>query len=209
MARQPVTGRTRDLVIFLDRRIFWLAKHWLLVANLAMALYVGLPILAPVLMAAGLTAPGQAIYTAYKLACHQMPSRSFFLFGEKGLVSAPMAGVVPDGLSAFIGSVELGFKVAFCQRDVAIWGAILVGGLLFALVRGRLRPLSWKVYALLLLPMAVDGTTQLLGFRESNWWLRTVTGALFGGASVWLAYPYLEEGFADIRREVNDKLHLE
>ncbi len=209
MARQPVTGRTRDLVIFLDKRIFWLAKHWLLLANVAVAVYLGLPILAPVLMAAGFTAPAQAIYTAYKVACHQMPSRSYFLFGQGSLISAPPAGVVPGGLSSFIGNAELGFKVAFCHRDVAIYGAILAGGLLFALVRDRLKPLSWKVYVLLLLPMAVDGTTQLFGLRESNWWLRTITGVLFGGASVWLAYPYLEEGFADIRQEINDKLHLE
>jgi uncharacterized membrane protein len=57
--------------------------------------------------------------------------------------------------------------------------------------------------------MAIDGITQLFGLRESNWQLRTITGALFGLASVWLAYPYLEEGMRDIRDTVNEKLHLE
>ncbi len=27
----------------------------------------------------------------------------------------------------------------------------------------------------------------MIGLRTCNWWLRTLTGALFGGASVWLA----------------------
>jgi len=30
-----------------------------------------------------------------------------------------------------------------------------------------------------------------------NWLMRTLTGALFAGACVWFAYPYLERSFAD------------
>jgi uncharacterized membrane protein len=71
-------------------------------------------------------------------------------------------------------------------------------GLLYGLVRYRLRPLPFKIYVLFLIPIAVDGLTQLVGWRESNWWLRTLTGALFGFASVWLAYPYVEEAMQDV-----------
>ena len=38
-----VTGRTRDLVIGLDRAILSLARHWLLFLNLVIFIYVGLP----------------------------------------------------------------------------------------------------------------------------------------------------------------------
>ncbi len=40
--------------------------------------------------------------------------------------------------------------------------------------------------------MAVDGFTQLVGWRESTVELRTLTGALFGAASVWLIYPRVD-----------------
>jgi uncharacterized membrane protein len=41
--------------------------------------------------------------------------------------------------------------------------------------------------------MAVDGLTQLAGLRESNWALRTLTGALFGLGTLWFVYPYLAD----------------
>jgi uncharacterized membrane protein len=43
----------------------------------------------------------------------------------------------------------------------------------------------------------VDGLTQLFGWRESNYLLRTATGALFGLASTWLAYPNIQDAMAD------------
>ncbi|HXF63990.1 MAG TPA: DUF2085 domain-containing protein, partial [Caldilineaceae bacterium] len=64
--------------------------------------------------------------------------------------------------------------------------------------RRRIRAPSLKVYLLFLIPIAVDGLTQLVGLRESNWWLRTLTGAIFGAASVWLAYPYIEDAMRDV-----------
>ena len=52
------------------------------------------------------------------------------------------------------------------------------------------------------LTVEVSGT----GIGSLNWLLRTLTGALFGLASVWLAYPLLETGLADIRRQVATRL---
>ena len=43
--------------LIIDRIFHTLARRWLLFLNLAVALYVGLPMLAPVLMNAGLTGP--------------------------------------------------------------------------------------------------------------------------------------------------------
>jgi hypothetical protein len=60
--RAMATDRTRDLVVLVDRLILALARHWLLVVNLFLGLYIGLAVLAPVLMAVGFTGPGQAIY---------------------------------------------------------------------------------------------------------------------------------------------------
>ena len=40
-----------------------------------------------------------------------------------------------------------------------------------------------------------------------NWLLRTVTGTLFGLATIWFVFPYLDEGFHDVRRKLEPKLH--
>ncbi|HSJ59189.1 MAG TPA: hypothetical protein VLC95_18530, partial [Anaerolineae bacterium] len=85
--RQPVTGRTRDFVLFADRAIWRLAVHWLFLVNLFWGLYVGLPFLAPVLMNAGLETPAKLIYLLYRPACHQRPERSYFLGGPQATYS--------------------------------------------------------------------------------------------------------------------------
>ena len=56
------------------------------------------------------------------------------------------------------------------------------------------------LFALFVLPAAVDGFTQLFGLRESTWYLRLITGALFGTGLVWLAYPFVEEAMNDVAR---------
>ncbi len=188
-----------------DGAVMGIARHWLALFNSLVALYLILPFLAPLLAKSGLTLPASLIYSAYSATCHQLPERSYFLFGEQplySLTSLEKSGLDPvQGLferRAYRGNEDTGYKVAICQRDVAIYGSVVAAGLLFGLLRGRFHSISLKIYVLLLFPMALDGLSQLFGLRESNWWLRTVTGALFGGASVWLAYPYIEAAMRDV-----------
>jgi uncharacterized membrane protein len=213
-SKQPVTGRTRDVVVFADKTIFQLAKHWLALANIFWGLYVGLPLLAPVLMDAGVELPAKAIYLVYRPLCHQRPDRSYFYGGEQVVYSKEEladAGVNVGLFSRDIGNEQVGWKVAFCERDVAIYFAIFVTGLFYAVLRKRFRGWRMKLryFALFLVPMAVDGLSQLVGLHESNWILRTITGGIFGVGAVLFAYPYADEGFADVRRTINSKLHLE
>lgn len=210
----PVTGRTRDLVIFADKAIFKLAKHWLALANLIWGLYVGLPLLAPVLMDAGWVFPARVIYTVYRPACHQRPERSYFIGGPQFFYSEEeleAAGVDLNPFAREIGNEQVGWKVAFCERDVAIYGAIFLAGLAYALVRDRLKGwrMRFRTFVLFLIPMGIDGVLQLFGLHESTWLLRTITGAIFGIGAAFFAYPYVDEGFADVRKSINSKLHLE
>jgi uncharacterized membrane protein len=217
MAEVTNLERIERLTVFLDKLVFWLAKHWLLLVNLVLAVYGGLPLLAPILMGLGYTWPAGIIYAFYKPQCHQLPQRSFFLLGPQLAYSLEtlQALLGPEMLAddslarAFIGNAALGYKVAYCQRDTATYGSMLLAGMVFSLVRHRLKPLPFAFYLILLAPWAVDGLAQFLGFYESTWQLRTITGSLFGMATVWFAYPYLEAGTSDLLRTISQKPHLE
>lgn len=201
----PPSGSDRAAAIG-DRMVLGIARHWVAFFGLALALYVGLPFLAPVLMQVGLPGPARVLYLIYSPACHQLPDRSYFLFGEQPvytLEELESANVLPgSGLlerRRFIGDETLGWKVALCERDVAIYAMMLVMGLIFAALKRRIAKIPVWVFVVFVIPIAVDGLSQLAGLRTSNWWLRSVTGALFGAGLVWLAYPHLDEAMHDIR----------
>jgi uncharacterized membrane protein len=180
-------------------------------------------------MKAGLEVPANVIYRIYRPLCHQLGFRSWFLFGEQAYYPLEHSGL--DVLSYedvtandtwdwrqaqdFTGNERLGYKVALCQRDVAIYGGILLAGLAFGLVRSRLRPIPiWIWFIFGIVPIAIDGGSQLLTslpildlpVRESVPALRTLTGALFGVLNTWLAYPYVEETMQETRTLVLSKL---
>jgi uncharacterized membrane protein len=118
-------------------------------------------------------------------------------------------GVDPNDLlnvRSFIGNAATGFKVALCERDIAMYAGILLAGLAYAVLRPHLKPLHWMLWlALGVAPIGLDGGTQLISqlpfgllpFRESSALLRAVTGALFGVMSVWFAYPNVQESMDD------------
>jgi hypothetical protein len=79
--------------------------------------------------------------------------------------------------------------------------------------RWDIQPLPWWGYILLgLVPMGLDGGYQFLSYAlplvfpgislepyETTPLMRLITGTLFGGATVWLAYPYVQESMEDVR----------
>ncbi len=156
----------------------WGLRHWLLFANGLVLLYGGLPWLSALARAAGYQRLGQVLFLIYTPLCHQRPELSFFL---------------------------LGYQVAFCHREAAMYTTLFVLGVAFGLLRRRIAP--WPLWAggLLLLPMLLDGGTHLiddalgLGLRGGgdmigtpNFWLRMITGVLFALAVMLTIYPRLE-----------------
>jgi len=239
------------LSLRIDRTVYWFTRHWLAIINAVVAVYVGLPLLAPVMMQTGATGPARLIYLAYSPFCHQMASRSFFLFGDQyayprdlaGTSLAPFeaymseipafAGVSPEleewvsfllPARSFVGNQQMGYKTALCERDMAIYGFVLIGGLVYGLIRRRHKVKPLPVWAFLVFglgPIALDGFSQLLSqygvaleplsflnaifpLRESSPFLRTLTGAMLGFSFVWLAYPHV-----DISMKESEKSHLE
>ncbi len=217
-----------------DRLYVWIAKHYLAILNAAIFLYVGLPFLAPTLMKLDLTAPARVLYTIYSPLCHQFAFRSFFLFGEQPYYPLREAGLTgiktfdqisgkadlanPYSVSRlfarqYIGDATIGYKVAICERDVAIYGSILLFGLIYVLIKRRLPALPWMVWILIGLgPIGLDGFSQLfsqmnwawlaqyLPYRESTPFLRVLTGGLFGFMTAWFAYPNIEESMRETRQ---------
>lgn len=117
----------------------------------------------------------------------------------------------------FLGNEQMGFKMAICARDISIYGALFLGGLIYCYpaVRKRLRPCPIYLYAILGLgPIGIDGFSQLLGYPPFNFWtpretlpiFRVITGGIFGIMSAWLAFPYINISMQDTRQKVESKL---
>jgi uncharacterized membrane protein len=216
-----------------DRFTYWLSSHYLAILNLIVLVYLALPVLAPVLMKAGLEGPARIIYRGYGFVCHQLAFRSFFLFGEQLIYPREAAGLggylslqqatglneasVAEALlasSKFVGNDLVGYKIALCQRDMAIYGSILLFGIIFALTGRKLKPLPWYIWVLVgIVPIGLDGLSQLLSqppfsfwaFRESTPFFRIVTGFLFGFTTAWFGYPLVEQAMADSRQLLASK----
>jgi|GEM_PF-3451866 len=101
------------------------------------------------------------IYSFFSLFCHQLPWRSLFY----------------DGVQ---------FPV--CARCTSIYIATALGLIFFRLKGYGAREfhMNWLLLVLLFVPTGLDGTTQLLGWRESTNDLRLITGIPYG-----LGYAYL------------------
>jgi uncharacterized membrane protein len=175
------------------RVTYLLSRHWLLVFSAVYGLFVFLPFLAPVFMRIGWDAPGRAIYFIYTFFCHQLPQRSFFLFGPRGMYDLPAIRAAwentlnPLVLRQFIGNPAMGWKVAWSDRMVWMYTSILVFGWLWYPLRRRVKALPLWGLVLLTLPLLTDGGTHMLsdfsgigqGFRDSNAWLAALTGDSF------------------------------
>lgn len=176
-----------------DQFVLWLSRHWVFVVSLFLGLYVLAPFLAPAFMAAGLPVPGKVIYWLYSFLCHQLPERSYFLFGANISYSIPEIQAVwrdTDNIAIlrqFVGNTQMGWKVAWSDRMVSMFTSLWLFGIFWGVSKKRIKALPWWGFILLLLPMAVDGTTHLIsdlagigqGFRNSNTWLAILTNNTF------------------------------
>ena len=170
-----------------------LLRHWVAAISIMLGIYTFLPFLAPVLMHIGWSGGGRVIYFIYSWFCHQLPERSFFLFGSHFTYSLKEIQVAwsqttnPAILRQFIGNPDMGWKVAWSDRMVSMFVSLWIFGLLAWPFRSRLKQLPWWGLLLFLLPMAVDGTSHLFsdlagigqGFRDTNQWLAMITGHVF------------------------------
>lgn len=144
----------------------WLLDHWLGIVNVALGFLLANAFLTPILAYWGIEPLASTMFRSYHAICDQIPSHSFFI---------------------------LGHQIALCSRNLALYGSIWLGSVFFRFARDKVRPLNWRWLLCFLLPMALDGGTQLFGWRESNVYLRLITGMLFGFGICWFALPFVQD----------------
>lgn len=193
-----VTGWQRTIVLGLQRAIYWLAGYWHGLFLSAFVLFLTLGFLAPALMAEGQTRAATAVYRFLAPHNHQLPERSYFLFGPDTAVASyeleelTAVGVDPTTREQFTGNAQLGYKTALNHRMIAIFVGLIVGVFVWGASRGRLQ-LSLLAFLLFLLPLLVDGYSHLFseqgsGFRQHNDWFMIqpawATAVFYSGTAV-------------------------
>lgn len=159
-------------------KLAWALARWPEVwVLLGPAMYLIGAIAPPLLSRQGEQGAARVVFEVYRSFCHQLPHRTLFVFGE------PMA---------------------VCARCAALAGGIVFGALLLGRIWSwvpRARGFRFPFWAIGLaaLPMAIDGFSQLFGFRESTNTLRVLTGLLLGGATAAWAVPILYEALREQR----------
>ena len=207
----------------LNRGVYWLAQHWVGFFNGLILLYAGGALLAPVFFKIGMPALGHALHAFYGPFCHQYPFRSWFLFGPQA--ARPLQEAIPvqamNQLGSVVGNPDIGYKTAFCQRDIAIYGMMWLAGVIYKPLSKKIKtpPLPfWLFFLFGIMPMMLDGGIQWISYAiwqfipgvleqpfETIPLMRTLTGALFGLGVIAVIYPYMDEYFEEVRTTLEAK----
>jgi uncharacterized membrane protein len=174
-----ITHRDEDrLGLFLARnaeklglRVYlFVSKHWLGIINFHLLLFILGSISAPYLSYLGEGGIAKYIYGFYGISCHQIPSRSFFIFNH-----SPAHGGGSFG------------QIAICARCFSFYAFLLIFGLWLSLK--NVRPLNRKTAFFLALPIMADVLLQALGIKESTNLLRVTTALLLSLSISFYIYP--------------------
>jgi uncharacterized membrane protein len=144
----------------------FLIDHWATMITYALGILVFAALSVPFLSYFGLDGISKQIFFALHMVCAQIPSHSFYIFGH---------------------------QLGMCARNFSIYASMFIGSLIFVLSKNRIPGIPWWLWILMILPMALDGTTQMFGLRESTWELRVLSGTLFGLGNVWFALPLIQK----------------
>lgn len=217
-----------------DHFSYFFSKYYTIIISVFMFLYILVPFVAPILAHGGYYQAANGIYKVYRIICHQLAFRSYFLYGEQSYYPRELAGIEKaisydditnheeidlEFASSFIGNEELGYKVAICQRDIAIYGSLALFGIIFHVTGKKIKNIKWYWWFLFgLIPIGIDGLSQIpslstgwpswVPIRESTPILRVITGSLFGFFTAWYIYPLMEESVVDTRITLYRKKQL-
>ncbi len=151
--------KTDKLIIIL------LALWWVLVIGAPFLAYLESPV-------------SGILYYFFSINCHQIPERSFFLFGK---------------------------QLPICIRCTAIQLSFTMSALIYIFsVEKREIPSKWyMIFALI--PVALDGLTQMAGIRNSSVLMRIITGSIVGAVFAWYFVPGIGLFFTEVKKFINKK----
>ena len=220
---KTITPRNRKAAVDANRAVFWLSKHWLALFNVLVGLFVGGALIAPILIHLGVTRIANLLYAFYDPFCHQYTFRSWFLYGDAFAypLTEPISIIQMAEQTHVIGDPQVGYKMALCQRDMAIYSFMLLSGILFGLLRRKKKipPLPlWLYFVFGIMPMMLDGGVQWLSYFvwvifpaflsqpfETIPLMRVLTGGLFGLGVIAVTYPQIDEYFQEINQTLKEK----
>lgn len=148
----------------------FLVEYWAHIITIVLGLLVLIALAIPFLSYFGLDDIAKPLFFILHYVCAQIPSHSFYLFGH---------------------------QFGLCARNLAIYMSMFLGSLIFVFTKKRLPGIPWWFWVLMLVPMAWDGLTQMVGWRESSWVLRVITGSLFGLGNIWFALPMMQKSLQE------------
>ncbi|MCX6773023.1 MAG: DUF2085 domain-containing protein [Candidatus Micrarchaeota archaeon] len=141
----------------------------------------------------------EPLYAAFGPTCHQLTSRSLCLFVSKSDGSYSIGDCLPSDKLQFTKENTLnyadrtGYKFPVCARDIGIYFAMLLGMMILPFIQ-KIESEDWPNKWILVaaaVPIAIDGTTQLFGLRESDNALRLWTGFIIGVVLPFYLQPIL------------------
>jgi len=176
---------------------------------LLVSVYLFFAFLAPFAYLNGFENLGGAIHKVYSRFCHQRVERSLFIFGEKPFYTleelkrnnylpktpdSQYSDIWPEYYGhEYVGNDEIGYKVAICIRDVALYGGLAFGGFFFSFIKRYVcKRCGISIYLLIVLisPMVIDGlfgsVVELLRIESisavyiDSIVKRIITGSMFG-----------------------------
>ncbi len=138
--------------------VFWA------VSATVVTLLVMLIVVAPLAAASGYHELARGIYGAFRVLCHQLPERSYFIDGH---------------------------KLAVCSRCTGIYAGFVLVLLLYPLIRSlrttAVPARKWLVLATI--PTLIDFSLTFFGIWENTHTSRLLTGLLLGGVAVFYVMP--------------------
>ena len=146
---------------------FGAAAVWAISAAIAIAILAAI-VGAPLIQSSGHPAFAFKIYRAFSFVCHQIPDRSFHLYGN---------------------------KFAVCSRCTGIYAGIGLATLAYPLTRSLKRTDAPRLIWLFLAaaPLAIDWSLGYFSIWENNHVSRFATGFLLGAAAIFYILPGLIE----------------
>jgi len=131
---------------------------------IALCLWCSLIIATPLVAKSGHRFGSGLLYLFFSKICHQIPDRSFFIFGK---------------------------QLAVCSRCTGIYFGFLIGAVFYPIIfkLNHIKTLPRKYLLLACIPIAIDILIRIFHLAENTFASRSITGLILGAITALLVIP--------------------